>query len=144
MNPLRILLITLVVCASFAAFGQVNPLARHVAYGEGCSLEEPQPVSPINAWGATEVGSSPAGFYRDATCVVHLQGLMWKFHTGEVSEFIFVLPPGYRPRQPEFFLVNMSGRPATLLVYATGEVQIITELNFFGWVSLSGVTFRSQ
>jgi hypothetical protein len=108
----------------------------------------------------------PAGFYKDAEGVVHLEGAV---KGGAPNNVIFQLPPGYRPTSGKDLLVaaacecqavtnDPQGGAVTVLLQ-TGAISIVgsgisatvdggvslanTSLQSGGRVSLDGITFRA-
>src|SRR5262245_61371447 len=83
---------------NLAKLGTV-PSATHASSAD--SIPPPEPIHLIGAPGQpdfhggaiNEPPSPPAGFYRDAFGIVHLEGQV----KAGTSSVLFVLPPGYRP-----------------------------------------------
>lgn len=109
-------------------------------------------MDPIiqSGWRAALLHNSPGKFYKDETGRVHLSGLIWKF--GEVNpqgESVMVLPVGYRPSNPEWFMVFSQHGSAPVVVFESGVIQVfaqsspISQYNDmqFTMVSMSGISF---
>lgn len=81
-------------------------------------------------------------YWKDSCGIVHLAGMI-KSGTTTDETVIFTLPEGYRPRESEkFFAVSMNAI-CVIDIYSTGNVAIKAGANA-GWLSLSGITFRSE
>jgi len=98
-----------------------------------------------NSW--VNFGASPwppAGYYRDASGVVHLRGLI---KSGASGAGAFTLPAGYRPAYYIQFPGFASAGAAQVTVDATGIVtpaNLTTGSSVTAFVSLDGVTFRAE
>lgn len=98
------------------------------------------------------LGYAPASFAKDASGVVHLQGLVKCTGNGGIAacesggdSTIFVLPPGLRPGGRLLFAVaaNVS-EFARVDVLPNGEVRWVAGAHpYNGDLSLSGITFRA-
>ena len=100
-------------------------------------------ISPTlqNSWTNYGTAYQGAGYWKDKCGVVHLCGLI-KGGTTTAETVIFTLPVGYRPAISEkFFAVSMNAI-CIIDVYGTGNVAIKTGANS-GWLSLSGISFKS-
>lgn len=94
-----------------------------------------------NSWTNYSSAYQNAGYWKDKCGVVHLCGLI-KGGTTTAETVIFTLPVGYRPAISEkFFAVSMNAI-CIIDVYSTGNVAIKTGANS-GWLSLSGISFKS-
>lgn len=94
-----------------------------------------------NSWTNYGTAYQGAGYWKDKCGVVHLCGLI-KGGTTTAETVIFTLPVGYRPAISEkFFAVSMNAI-CVIDIYATGNVAIKTGANS-GWLSLSGISFKS-
>lgn len=94
-----------------------------------------------NSWTNYGTAYQGAGYWKDKCGVVHLCGLI-KGGTTAAETVIFALPVGYRPATSEkFFAVSMNAI-CVIDVYGTGNVAIKSGANA-GWLSLSGISFKS-
>ncbi len=96
----------------------------------------------LNGWTNYDPSLAPAAFYKDREGVVHLKGAV----TGGSSEFVFTLPPGYRPAvSQEFAALTVNSGPTRAInqleVQAGGDVVFYEPVGL--WASLSGITFRA-
>jgi hypothetical protein len=97
------------------------------------------------AWSNYGGGFPPAGFYRDPSGVVHLQGLV---HNGVVTCAIFQLPAGYRPADRQLLPVISNGAIGRLDVLGTSHPDadfrgmVIAYAGSATWYSLNGISFR--
>lgn len=140
---------TLIDCRSTGkgiAFGKVSEADRmEVALDlelTGKFIQE-SIIAPTlqNSWTNYGAAYQGAGYWKDKCGVVHLCGLI-KGGTTTAETVIFTLPVGYRPAISEkFFAVSMNAI-CIIDVYGTGNVAIKTGANS-GWLSLSGITFKS-
>ena len=95
----------------------------------------------LNGWQNDGNDVAPAAFFRDREGIVHLQGVV----TGGTSDFVFTLPPGYRPKvTDEFAALTVNAGPTRAInqleVQDTGDVVLYDPVGL--WASLSGVSFR--
>jgi hypothetical protein len=128
------------------ARGLTGPAGR-----PGTDVAAVGPVRLVGAAGQPAFGSgwrsvsaddptyAPAGFFKDATGVVHLEGSVKAVSL--VAPEIFVLPPGYRPSGREGFSTPGLGTTGSVDVKADGTVGFNTGTVAF--VSLSGIVFRA-
>lgn len=140
---------TLIDCRSTGkgiAFGKVSEADRmEIALDlelTGDFLQE-SIIAPTlqNSWTNYGTAYQGAGYWKDKCGVVHLCGLI-KGGATTAETVIFTLPVGYRPAVSEkFFAVSMNAI-CIIDVYGTGNVAIKTGANA-GWLSLSGITFKS-
>lgn len=140
---------TLIDCRSTGkgiAFGKVSEADRmEIALDlelTGDFLQE-SIITPTlqNSWTNYGTAYQGAGYWKDKCGVVHLCGLI-KGGATTAETVIFTLPVGYRPAVSEkFFAVSMNAI-CIIDVYGTGNVAIKTGANT-GWLSLSGITFKS-
>lgn len=105
--------------------------------------EAPMPLTMASGWGATTFAGSDGKFYKDVNGVVRLEGMMYKFTGPAVGEIAFVLPVGYRPAAPQWFIADSQYGKASLIVHPSGEVQIVVDYGYFTWVSLASISFRA-
>jgi hypothetical protein len=94
-----------------------------------------------NSWVDYGLGYSAAGYYKDATGAVHLQGAI---KSGTVGAAAFTLPAGYRPLGSNAYAVPSGAGPAfgVVVVAADGTVSVTVGSNVFA--SLSGISFRAE
>lgn len=93
-----------------------------------------------NAWVNYAPGSAEAAFWKDATGLVHVQGLI---KSGTVGQAAFTLPPGYRPTTQHPFGTVSNGAIGRVDVMADGTVVPASPSNN-AWVALDGMTFRTD
>lgn len=93
-----------------------------------------------NSW--VNYGSSwaPAAFWRDPLGFVHLRGLI---KSGTVGNAAFTLPPGFRPKENESFVVVSNAAVGRVDVLTDGTVTPAAPSSNV-WVSLSGINFRTS
>lgn len=107
-----------------------------------CVNETPTAATLIHGWVHAGVNDpyAPIAYYRDANCVVHIQGAM---QSGETNSAL-ILPPGYRPAGGQFFVIGASGGYAEAYVHTDGQVFVSKPGDPSGWnslVTLSGISF---
>ena len=128
------------------AFGKVSEYDRmEIAMDvelTGKLLQEERTAATLqNSWVNYGASYETASFWKDSCGMVHLAGLI-KSGATAAETVIFQLPAGYRPRTSEkFFCVSLNAI-CVIDVYSTGNVAIKTGANA-GWLSLSGISFRS-
>lgn len=91
-------------------------------------------------WGNIGGVSASAEFYKDASGIVHLRGVIAR--SSGTAPLIFTLPAGYRPDAYEFFVVQAGSAYGDVEVQTTGQVRFGTGTPS-GYVSLSGISFRA-
>jgi hypothetical protein len=87
-----------------------------------------------NGWKNYGGAWSRAGFWKDASGVVHLQGTLTGKKAGKVA---FQLPVGYRPAADIFTVAAAGNQSTSIEILANGEILIIGS----GAVGLDGLTF---
>ena len=93
-----------------------------------------------NGWGNDPDVTSPGGYWKDQTGIVHLRGIVGRL-ADMSGPTIFTLPAGYRPSTVELFPVaTPTGVFAEIQVGTNGQVQAYSGTG--SDVSLSGITFR--
>lgn len=91
-----------------------------------------------NAWVNYGPATAPAGYWKDALGVVHLQGLI---KSGTVGSAAFTLSPGFRPDFQHVFSSVSNGVIGRVDVFADGTVvPVLPSSNV--WVTLDGISFR--
>jgi hypothetical protein len=86
------------------------------------------------------IGTSPAGFYKDRECVVHLVGTT----RGESQHVAFRLPPADAPAQEAFGAVAVAGPEAgNVTVTPAGTVEPVSEAGGLSTFGLDGISFRA-
>ncbi len=124
--------------------GVENPIARlHVAGGIRVdSILQNTPVSPpFNAnFSNYGQGYENVTYYKDRDGRVFLNGLV--AINGTQSGTIFTLPTQYRPQGQLIFMMMGGSGPVRVDVLANGNVILGAATP--GWVSLSGISFRTQ
>lgn len=93
-----------------------------------------------NSWTNYGSGWAPASFWRDPLGFVHLRGLV---KSGTVGNAAFTLPPGFRPKESESFVVMSNGAVGRVDVLTDGTVTPASPSSNT-WVSLSGIHFRTS
>ena len=129
------------------AFGKVSEadkmeIALDVDLSGELLQEAKQTATLQNSWVNYGGDYEQASFWKDSCGVVRLAGLI-KSGTTTAETVIFNLPAGYRPQKSEkFFCVSLNAI-CVIDVYTSGNVAIKTGANS-GWLSLSGISFRSN
>ena len=97
-------------------------------------------ISPTfdNSWVDYGSGYSTAGYFKDSSGMVHLEGLV---KDGAIPACIFTLPVGYRPNAVKVFSVRVSGGTGRVDVGADGCVNVAGGNNTS--LSLDGISFRA-
>lgn len=91
-----------------------------------------------NSWVNYSTPSYPAASFYKHLDRVYLTGLV---KDGTVGAFaVFTLPEGYRPPNILHFPITSNGAYGTLVINATGTVQVTSGSNV--WASLDGISFR--
>jgi len=113
------------------------------------ALSPPEAIHFVNAPGEPPfengfadltIGSSPAGFYKDRECIVHLVGTM----RGESQHVAFRLPPADAPAQEAFGAIAVAGPEAgNLTVAPGGTVEPASEAGGNSVFGLDGFGFRA-
>jgi hypothetical protein len=86
------------------------------------------------------IGTSPAGFYKDRECVVHLLGTM----IGPSQQVAFRLPPADVPAQEVVGAIGVAGPEAGLLtIKPSGTVEPASETPGNSTFGLDAFTFRA-
>lgn len=94
-----------------------------------------------NGWINYGAGYAQASYWKDKCGIVHLSGLI-KSGATTAETVIFTLPEGYRPLTHEKFFAVSLNAICVIDVYDDGNIAIKTGANA-GWLSLSGINFRS-
>lgn len=96
----------------------------------------------LNSWANYGLEWATAGYYRDASGLVYLRGLV---KSGTNNAAIFMLPSGYRPTAGRIFSVHAGGGQARLDVLYDGTVKTngYYSSGTNAYVSLSGVFFET-
>jgi hypothetical protein len=134
---------------NLAKLGTV-PSATHAASADSIPPAEPirligapgQPGFENGATNITEAGFSlpPAGFYKDAFGIVHLEGFVKK-GSGPV---IFTLPSGYRPASGTLQVFEqVEGDGVFILGGAVGPFPAGSVVALNTAAALSGITYRA-
>lgn len=105
---------------------------------EMCSTYPPF-IAPtlLNSWVNYSSEFNPAGYYKDATGMVFVRGLVKSGSTYAV----FTLPEGYRPPYPEVFCSVSNDAYARVDVYADGTVLTYGSAT---WASLDSIKFHTS
>jgi len=107
-------------------------------------------VTPTyGSWGNYGAGYSPAGYFKDRSGLVHLQGGVTRVGGAAPGFTIFILPAGYRPSTHRLFAVY-AGDDSTVgpdfayvQVYTNGRVVLLDEdPNGADFLQLDGIQFR--
>lgn len=93
-----------------------------------------------NSWVNYGSGWQEAGYWRDPLGWVHLRGLT---KSGTVGSPMFTLPPGFRPKLSETFIVSSNSATGRVDVQSDGKV-IAQSPSSNAYVSLSNVRFRTS
>jgi hypothetical protein len=128
------------------------PEATHAASADSIPPAEPihligAPGEPAFLGGATNAPGElaglsfpPAGFYKDAFGIVHLEGVVKAGGT----PVIFTLPPGYRPASGTLQVFEQSkGGGVYIFGSAAAEFEAGAVLALKETVLLSGIEFRA-
>lgn len=112
---------------------QIKPTATglHQAYWQTGTL--------ANGWITYSAAYNPFGYWKDASGVVHLRGMLKSGTPGNTA--IFTLPAGYRPAYRELFDCETAGNTVDcrLDVLANGQIQIVG--GDTTWTSIDGISF---
>lgn len=109
---------------------------------DGIVLEASTAPTLLNSWVDFGGSRKVAGFYKDATGVVHLEGVIKSGATANPTQ-LFLLPVGYRPAGGRvYFVTTSNGAFASGFVEITGEVYIETGSNVS--YSLDSISFRTD
>lgn len=92
-----------------------------------------------NGWNNYGAGFATGAYFRDATGIVHLRGLV---KDGTMSATIFTLPPGNRPDGTLIFPAASLSAYGEVRVAADGTV--VATIGSNAWVDLSSVHFRAE
>jgi len=122
---------------------------RSTSASTAAALSPPEAIHFVNAPGEPPfengfadltIGSSPAGFYKDRECIVHLVGTM----KGESQHVAFRLPPADAPAQEAFGAIAVAGPEAgNLTVVPAGTVEPASEAGGPSVFGLDGLSFRA-
>ena len=129
------------------AFGKVSEadrmeIAMDVELTGKLLQEDRQTPTLLNNWVNYGAAYEVASYWKDKNGIVHIAGMI-KGGTTTAETVIFTLPTGYRPRASEKFFVVSVNAICIVDVYGTGNVAIKTGANA-GWLSLSGISFRTD
>lgn len=96
-----------------------------------------------NSWVDYAAGYNAAGYYKDATGIVHLRGLVTGGTISTTSNFfaIFTLPSGLRPAARELHSTLGNDVAARVDILTDGRVLAIGGAT--GWRALDGLTFTA-
>jgi hypothetical protein len=134
--------------------GQVKPrdLAPTEAWRVVGAPGEPQFTNLVGcAWSNFDSNHQNAAFFRDASGVVHLKGLVKAGAGCDFASFflshpvIFNLPEGYRPARRSVHAVIANNQLGRVNVDHSGEVRVDNDLapnNAKTFLQLDGITFR--
>lgn len=96
----------------------------------------------INSWVNYGGVYSTAGFYRDASGVVHLQGAI---RSGTIGATAFTLPAGFRPAAAQAYAIPTGAAFATYgVVHVLSDGAVVVTVGSNTLVHLAGVTFRAE
>ncbi len=132
------------VVSSSIKNGQVKDadVAQPAVHSAGLSLDASGTCGSVSNEWASALGAT-VGYYRDVQGDVHLQGIAESCGSPASSTHIFVLPPGFRPSQPnEYFAVYKADDDtmAALWVDSSGIVRVVSASPDDKF-ALDGVTF---
>jgi hypothetical protein len=137
--------------------GDPGPLVAPEAWHEIGAAGEPSfhfcfDNGPAGVWYWENHETAPgahgtAAFYKDPFGVVHLKGMvdcLGPAGPGGTASHdpIFVLPPGYRPAGKDTQAVISNDQAGRVEIAPDGTVSPLIE--YQGWFSLDGVTFRAD
>ncbi|MDP2710783.1 MAG: hypothetical protein Q8O56_06155 [Solirubrobacteraceae bacterium] len=119
--------------------------------GRVVAIPAPPAIIPFtfsNGWRVFGGGAAPyghAGFWRDASGRVHLEGLLDRNGANWAVQVILTLPVGYRPPSARVFHpgVNPANAAARVDVQPNGQLllQVGGASNPVGYLTLSGISF---
>ena len=118
------------------------PYALVAAEAESNGAPEPWIAAILlNGWVDFLQGFAPAGYYKDATGIVHLRGLI-KSGVTDPGTQLFVLPAGYRPFEGRRFGATYApSEHGRIHVLPSGKVKL--QEGSSDWTSLDGISFRA-
>lgn len=93
-----------------------------------------------NSWVNFGSGWQDGGYWRDPLGWVHLRGLV---KSGTVGSALATLPPGFRPKLSETFIVSSNSATGRVDVQADGQI-IPQAPSSNTYVSLSNIRFRTS
>ena len=106
-------------------------------------FEVGKPASGIdfeNSWDNVGGDWAVASYWRDPMQMLHLSGAIAGGTTGTVA---FTLPPGFRPKGDESFVIPTDIGTATATIAVDGTVTVSFALAP-AWFSLAGIRFLSK
>lgn len=96
----------------------------------------------LNSWVNYGSGYAPAGYYKDLSGMVHVEGMI-KDGTTTSGTNLFNLPAGFRPAERMSFAAASVSVIARIDVLADGNVQAITSVSS-GFLALNNVHFLAR
>jgi hypothetical protein len=93
----------------------------------------------LNSWANFGGGTSPAGFWKDPTGIVHLTGAV---KSGTMGVSIFTLPAGYRPLSGQSYFPIVSNSTTGVCYVDPGGAVVPTAGSSVS-VCLDGISFRT-
>lgn len=95
----------------------------------------------LNSWVNYSAAHRPAGFYKDSSGLVRIEGLI-KSGTATPGTTIFTLPSGYRPSKDIYFPTASNGAHGEVTITSAGSVNIVAGSNTY--FSLDGISFPAR
>jgi len=93
----------------------------------------------LNSWVNYGGVYGPAAYFKDASGIVHLRGVL---KDGTIGDFAaFTLPVGYRPAYQEIFVAISNNAIGRCDVYQNGDVMFRAGNN--AYFSIDGMSFRT-
>jgi hypothetical protein len=110
------------------------------APARGNAVAKAAPMAPVLQNGWTNYGQVmlPAGFYKTADGIVHLEGGV----RDGTSSMIFQLPEGYRPQGLITFMGSGTSNHVEIVITTDGTVNV-SSVAHNALVSLNGIYFRA-
>lgn len=108
-----------------------------------------------NGWQSYDKGYSTPEYFKDPYGVVHLKGRIQgpggnSTGTMESPSIVSVLPPGYRPRNQEAFMVLCPDRNTgkdsigRIDIAPSGKLEQNYPEYYDSWITLDGITYRAE
>ncbi|MFM9276468.1 hypothetical protein [Paenibacillus jiagnxiensis] len=114
----------------------------------------------LNGWTSYSDQSDTTGYrtaqyYKDSTSRVYLRGLISSGTSGSIAAgtILFTLPPGFRPKYPETFIVAQAHRLTQTTYYSRvtvrGDGTVVLASDISGgntdyWLQLFGISFLAE
>ncbi|MCM0760265.1 hypothetical protein M7775_17060 [Sporomusa sphaeroides DSM 2875] len=101
----------------------------------------------LNGWQNYGNGYNNAGYYKDSLGVVHLRGLVKggsSIGSYTVSDYILVLPVGYRPLGGIYIFRVLSNNALGRCDIVSADGGVAARVGNNGWFCLDGISFRAE